>query len=391
MERKTLIGIALVALILVSGIIYMMLPKQEKVSLVGQGSTFVYPLMSVWIDEYGRMYRNITINYQPTGSGAGIKAIIDGTVDFACSDAPMNREEWLTARQKGTILQFPITIGAVVIAYNIPDLGGRLRLNGTVLADIYLGKISKWNDPAIKQLNPDLNLPDQEIIVVKRAEGSGTTYVFTDYLSQVSEEWAEKYGRTKIFQFDERIGDRGIAAQGNPGVAQAILQNPYSIGYVELAYAIQLDMTYALLQNRDGYFVNANITTISAAAESAYAGLPRPDESWENVTMVNQPGKNSYPIASFVYMLVYKEQQDIKKLQALKKWISWILTEGQEYADDLFYVPLPEVIRNIGLEAVNMMTYTGASSLAMVICEFLRSTLSLTYITPPVALRLLVF
>ena len=327
-------------------------------SLIGQGSTFIYPLMTKWIEEYKHVRKNVIINYQPTGSGAGIRAIIEGSVDFACSDAPMNSEEWRTAEQKGTVLQFPVTLGGIVIIYNLPGLKGRLRLNGTVLADIYLGKISKWNDPAIQQLNPDLNLPDRNIIVVKRSDSSGTTYIFTDYLSSVSKEWAEKYGKTKIFAFDERIGDRGIAAQGNPGVAQAVIQNPFSIGYLELTYAEQIGINFALIQNKDGYFVDANLTTIAEAAKNAYAGLPEPDESWENVTIVNQPGRLSYPIVSFVYMIVYKEQRGEGKLIELRNWIRWILTNGQEYADDLYYVPLPENVRNIGLNAADMLTYT---------------------------------
>ena len=342
-------------------------PKTTTVTLMGAGATFPYPLISKWVQEFHKIYPNITINYQAIGSGGGIRAIIEQTVDFAGSDAPLNREEFENASAKGTILHIPETIGAVVIAYNIPGLNGRLKLTGEIIADIYLGKISKWNDSKIAGLNPDINLPDEEIIVVKRSDGSGTTYIFTDYLSSVSEEWRSTIGKTKIFNFVEDIGDRGLAAKGNQGVTGAIKQNPYSIGYIELAYAIQNNIPVAMIKNRDGYFVEPNITTISAAAAGFAANLPKPWESWENVSIVNAPGKLAYPLSSFSYLLVYAEQEDYLKFIALKKWLLWIITEGQEYADDLLYVPLPKEVVELDMQAIERIKYTGESSHAMVI------------------------
>ena len=356
MNKKLIMASILIGLLLLAEGYYIINTPSERINLVGQGSSFVYPLMSAWTCVFSKLRRNITVNYQSTGSGAGIRAILDGTVDFAASDAPMNHDEWSKARSRGVILQFPITIGAVVVAYNIPDIDQRIKLSGEILAKIYMGEISKWNDPEIEKINLGLRLPDKEIYVVKRSDGSGTTYVFTDFLSAVSVEWREKYGKTKIFQNEKKIGDRGISAKGNEGVAQSIQQTPYSIGYIELAYAIETGMSYALLQNRDGVFVDANTTTIASAAANAYRNLPDPSQSWENVTMVYQPGNLSYPISSFVYMIVYQNQTDVRKALALRDWISWILTSGQDFADDLLYVPLPENVREIGLSAAERIT-----------------------------------
>lgn len=342
-------------------------PKTTTVTLMGAGATFPYPLISKWAQEFHKIYSNITINYQPIGSGGGIRAIVDQTVDFGASDAPLNRDEFENASAKGTILHIPETIGAVVIAYNIPGLNSQLKLTGEIIVDIYLGKISKWNDLKIAELNPDVNLPDEEIIVVKRSDSSGTTYIFTDYLSSISEEWRSTIGKTKIFNFVEDIGDRGLAVKGNQGVTGAIKQNPYSVGYIELAYAIQSNIPVALIKNHDGYFVKPNITTISAAAAGFAANLPKPWESWENVSIVNAPGKLAYPLSSFSYLLVYAEQKNYLKFIALKKWLLWIITEGQEYADDLLYAPLPAEVVELNMQAIERLKYTGESSYAMVI------------------------
>ena len=337
----------------------------EIISLNGAGSSFVYPLMATWIPNFQNAYRNISVNYQSIGSGGGIRAIIDGTVDFAASDAPLNSEEYTNARNRGTIVHLPITIGAAVIAYNIPELNGRLVLTGEIIAKIYLGEISKWNDPAIKELNPKLSLPDKEIIVVKRSDGSGTTYMFTDYLSHVNDEWAKTIGKTKIFDFPARVGDRGIAAKGNEGVTGAILQNPYSIGYIELTYALQNDIPYALLKNKAGNIVEANSTTISAAARSAFDYLPDSTSSWENVSIVNQDDPLAYPLSSFVYVLVYLNQPSVNKAKALKLWLTWITTNGQLFSESLHYAPLPEPIINKNLEAINKIGNPNTLSLTI--------------------------
>ncbi len=349
-----------VIFIIIICILYLLfIPKGRIVTLLGAGATFPYPLIEKWRVKFQESYSNITINYRAVGSGGGIRLIIEGLVDFACSDAPMNEEEYEMAIKKGTILHIPFTLGAVVLAYNIPDLNYRIKLTGEIIADIYLGKISKWNDPAIAALNSNITLPDEDIIVVKRSDSSGTTYIFTDYLSSISEEWRLRIGKTKIFSFPPEVGSRGIAQKGNQGVSQAILQIPYSIGYIELAYALQNNMSTILIKNADGFFVEANMTTIKAAAASAAAYLPKGWDFWGNVTIVNAPGKKSYPISSFSYMLVYAEQRNYEKYLALIKWLNWINTEGQDYAAELDYVPIPEEVRELNSESISRIRFSG--------------------------------
>ena len=329
---------------------------EGKVTITGAGATFPYPLIAKWADEYGKVTGGkVSINYQSIGSGGGIRQITAKTVDFGASDAPMKPEEFEKA--KG-ILHIPETIGAVVIAYNLP-IEGRLKLSGEVVADIYLGKITKWNDRRIAELNPDVKLPDKEIIVVKRADGSGTTFIFTDYLSSVSNEWKERIGRGKVFSFPEAIGNRGVQAKGNEGVTAVIKQNPYSIGYIELAYAIQNDVSFALLKNRAGNFVDANVETVAAAAASAAGKLPKGDESWYGVSIVNADAENAYPIASFSYLLVYKDLSYMpeKKAKALVDFLKWVVTDGQKYAEPLHYVPLPEEVVERNLETISMIKW----------------------------------
>jgi len=362
MTKKSTLGLILIILLGAVGSFFLF-PQDNTTRLLGAGATFPYPLISVWIDEFHKQYPNITINYQPIGSGGGIRAIMEKVVDFAGSDVPLDKEEFSIVTKKGTILHIPETLGAVVVVYNIPELNGRLKLTGEVLVDIYLGKISKWNDPKIAEINPDLNLPDKDIIVVKRSDGSGTTYIFTDYLSSVSEEWRNAVGKTKIFEFPEEIGERrGISAKGNQGVTQAVQQNPYSIGYIELSFAMHVNIPIALIRNRDGFFVEANLTTVSEAAAGAAITLPEPWESWENVSIVNAPGRLSYPISSFSYFLVYAEQSSYKKCLALKKWFLWAITEGQKYADELYYAPLPEEVIQHNMKAIEKIHYVGGQA-----------------------------
>lgn len=327
----------------------------SKITITGAGASFPYPLISKWAEEYKKL-TGVTINYQSIGSGGGIRQIIAKTVDFGASDAPMTPSEYEKAPG---ILHIPETIGAVVVAYNIPDLNGRLKLSGEVIADIYLGKITKWNDPRIAELNPDLNLPDKEIVVVKRADGSGTTYIFTDYLSSVSEEWAEKIGKGKVFNFPAEVAGRGVQAKGNEGVTATIKQNPYSIGYIELAYAVQNNVPHALIKNKAGNFVDANVETVAAAAANSAKNLPKGDEPWYDVSIVNAPGENSYPISSFSYLLVYKDLSYMpeEKAKALVDFLKWAVTEGQKYAEPLHYVPLPEEVQKHNLETISMITW----------------------------------
>jgi len=327
----------------------------SKITITGAGASFPYPLISKWAEEYKKL-TGVTINYQSIGSGGGIRQIIAKTVDFGASDAPMTPAEY---KKAPGILHIPETIGAVVVAYNIPDLNGRLKLSGEVIADIYLGKITKWNDPRIAELNPDLNLPDKEIVVVKRADGSGTTYIFTDYLSSVSKEWAEKIGKGKVFNFPPEVASRGVQAKGNEGVTATIKQNPYSIGYIELTYAVQNNVPYALIKNKAGNFVEANVETVAAAAANSAKDLPKGDEPWHDVSIVNAPGENSYPISSFSYLLVYKDLSYMpeKKAKALVDFLKWAVTEGQKYAEPLHYVPLPEEVQKHNLETISMIKW----------------------------------
>jgi phosphate ABC transporter phosphate-binding protein len=281
---------------------------------------------------------------------------MEKAVDFGASDAPMKPEEH--ERAPG-ILHIPETIGAIVIAYNVPGLEERLRLSGDIIVDIYLGKIVKWNDPKIAELNPGVELPDQEIILAKRADGSGTTFIFTDYLSSISEEWQQNVGKGKVFNFAKTIGERGVQAKGNEGVTAVIKQTPYSLGYIELTYALQNDVTYALLRNKAGNFVDANFDTIANAATSVAPNLPKGDESWYSVSIVDADGDYSYPIASFTYILVYKDlsYMDSEKAQALVDFLTWMVTEGQQYSSNLYYVPLPEEVRQHNLETISMIRW----------------------------------
>lgn len=302
--------------------------------LLGAGSTFVYPVMTKWSYEYEQKH-GVQINYQPIGSGGGIQQIIAKTVDFGASDAPLTAE---MMKEHG-LIQMPDTSGGVAIAYNIPGIGNGLKFTPELLADIYLGKVTKWNDAQIKAVNPDLALPDLPIIVVHRSDGSGTTFIFTSYLSEVSPAWSQKVGHAISVNWPV-----GIGGKGNPGVAGFITKTRGSIGYVELAYVLQNKMTYGPLKNKAGYFVWPTIKSSQAAA----ATVKRiPDDF--NIMFVNAPGKDSYPIAGFTYLIIYKHQTDAAKGRKLLHFIHWIYTaQGQHMAKTLDYVPLPEsIIRQV--------------------------------------------
>ena len=329
-----------------------MVSAPRAITLVGQGATFPEPLIIEWIVHFQKKYNNITVVYKGTGSGAGVKAILSNTVNFAGSDAPLKLSEWEEAnRRHGLILHIPEAIGGVAVVFNIPGVD-ELNLTGDILANIYLGHIEYWDDPNITAINPRIRLPHERIYVVKRADSSGTTYIFTDYLSHVSSEWAERIGKTKAFRFPDELGDRGLAGYGNAGVAQVVQQIPYSIGYVEFAYAVKGELKVVALKNRAGKFVKPSLETIAEAAKYA-TNLPDPWESWHNVSIVDSPGELTYPIVSFTYILVYKYQKDKTVCSALKTWLRWILTEGQEYSEGLLYPELPQNIVELGLSAVN--------------------------------------
>jgi phosphate transport system substrate-binding protein len=297
----------------------------EPLLINGAGASFPYPLYSKWFAEYNKQYPDLRFNYQSIGSGGGIQQFTAGTVDFGATDAPMTAEEQAKAPDA---VHIPTVLGAVVVTYNAPVQG--LRLTPAVLADIFLGKITKWNDPKIAAVNPGTSLPDTAISVVRRSDGSGTTYVFTDYLSKVSPEWKEKAGTGKSVSWPV-----GLGGKGNEGVTGLVKQTPGSIGYVELAYANQNKLPTALLQNKEGNFVAPSIAATSAAA----AGVTIPADY--KVSVTNASGKDAWPIASFTYLLVHQDAKDRAKGEALVKFLWWAIHDGQATAAPLEYAPLP--------------------------------------------------
>lgn len=303
--------------------------KAEPVSLTGSGSSFVYPLFNQQIEEYRKKNPNITINYQSTGSGAGIKQVSEQTIDFGATDGPMTEEQQAAAKG-GKILHIPLTLGAVAISYNLPNSPKELKIGPAVLADIFLGKITTWNDQRIVADNPGVSLPDTKITVAHRSDGSGTTYIFSDYLSSVSPEWLTKVGKGTSLNWPA-----GIGGKGNAGVAGAITQTPGSIGYLELAYAVQNKLSYATMQNKEGKWIAPSLQSTSAAAAAAKI----PDDM--RVSIVNAPGAEAYPIAGFAWALVYQDIKDKAKGTALINFLNWAIHDGQNLSEELHYAKLP--------------------------------------------------
>jgi phosphate transport system substrate-binding protein len=303
-------------------------PASREITLNGAGATFPYPLYSKWIAEYNRQNPNVRINYQSIGSGGGIRQITAGTVDFGATDAPMTEDE--TKKAPGKLTHIPTTLGAVAVTYNAAGVT-ELKLSPDVLADIYLGKITKWNDERIRASNPSAALPDANISVVSRSDGSGTTAVFTEYLAKVSPEWSEKVGVGKSVRFPT-----GLGAKGNEGVTGQTKTTPGAIGYVELAYATQNNLPVAAIKNAAGEFVKPSIAAITAAA----SGVEMPDTLYTSVT--NAAGKDAYPISSFTYILVYEDSKDAQKGEGLARFLWWAIHQGQVHAEPLHYAPLPE-------------------------------------------------
>jgi len=326
-------------------------------NLNGAGATFPFPLIDLWRVEYHNDFDNVNLNYQSIGSGGGIKQHIEKTVNFAASDAPLTTNE--RALSPNT-LHIPETIGGVTVVYNIPELpNSGLKLTGKIISDIFMGKITKWNDPAIKDINPGSNLPGKDILVAHRSDGSGTTFVFTDYLSKVDPDWDKQVGKGKSVPWP-----MGLAAAGNEGVAGIVRSTQYSIGYVELAYAFQTGMTFAHVQNGDkSKFVEPSIATITAATAGIANKLPAGDADWSAVSTVNAPGPDSYPISSFSYLLMYKDLKETSKnkeeAKAVLHMIYWMITDGQAFAPTLLYSPLPENVVELGKKSLSQVTYDG--------------------------------
>ncbi len=314
-----------------------------QMTINGAGATFPYPIYSKWFDEYARIDPSVRFNYQSIGSGGGQKQILAQTVDFGASDGPMSDEN--LAKAPGKLLHIPTVAGAVVITYNLPG-SPTLKVDGETIADIFHGKIKKWNDPKIVALNSGTSLPDQEIVVVHRSDGSGTTYIFTDYLSKVSSEWKSKVGNNTSVNWPT-----GLGGKGNEGVAGQVKQTPGSLGYVELIYAIQNKMPYATVKNSAGEFVKPTLDSVTAALTTANI----PDDF--RFSMTNAPGKDAYPIAGATWLLVYEQQTDAAKGKKLVEFLKWADTKGEQMARDLDYAPLPDNLRDRVLKRVNEIKY----------------------------------
>jgi phosphate transport system substrate-binding protein len=302
----------------------------EVLQINGAGATFPAPIYTKWFAEYHKLHPNVEINYQPLGSGAGIRQLTSETVFFGATDGPMTDEQLHAA--PGKILHFPTVLGAVVPVYNIPGVKAELKFTGSVLADIYMGKIKKWNDPAIVKLNPGVSLPGTDITVAHRSDGSGTTFIWTDFLSKVSPEWKSKVGVNTSINWPT-----GVGGKGNDGVAGLVTQSPNSIGYVELVYALQNKISYGSVQNTAGEFVRGSVQSVTAAAAAAAPKMPADFR----VSITNPPGKGVYPIASFTWMIFYESPKDKERGKAMVEFMKWALTDGQKYATGLGYAPLP--------------------------------------------------
>ncbi len=317
------------------------------VKLTGAGASFPYPLYTKWFDVYEKQ-TGVKIDYQSIGSGGGIKQITERTVDFGASDAPMTDAQLKDA--KAELLHIPTVLGAVVVIYNIPGVDQGLKLSADNLAAIYLGTLTKWSDPKIVADNPGVKLPDAPIVVAQRSDGSGTTNIFTDYLSAVSPDWSSKVGKGTSVRWPV-----GLGAKGNEGVAGQVKQTTGSIGYVELAYAAQNKLSYATLKNKAGKWVDASLESTTAAAAGASASMPED----LRVSIVNAAGDASYPIAGYTYLLVYKEQADQSKGKALVDFLWWAVHDGEGYAKDLLYAPLPKEVVNKVEPKIRAITFRG--------------------------------
>ncbi len=306
------------------------LPLMGQTTLNGAGATFPNPMYSKWFSEYHKIHSDVQVNYQPIGSGGGIRQVTAGTVDFGASDMPMTDKQLQEAKQK--ILNLPTVLGAVVPAYNIPGVSGEVKFTPDALAGIFLGKISKWNDKALTAANPGVNFPDKEIIVVHRSDGSGTSFIWTDYLSKISSEWKSQVGSDTSVKWP-----LGIGQKGNEGVAGNIRQLSGSIGYVELIYAVQNNIPYGSVRNSSGAFVKASLESVTAAAASA----PKMPDDFR-VSITNAPGKDAYPISSFTWLLIPNPSKDPAKGKILSDFLNWMVTDGQPMTAALSYAPLPQ-------------------------------------------------
>ena len=366
MKTKYTITIAIVAIAIIVGgaIAYMFLSQpnspnsQTTVTLNGAGATFPYPLLNAMITKYTTQVKtNVQINYQSIGSGGGISALKSKTVDFAASDAPLTASDMASAPNT---LHIPETIGAVTIAYNLPGIPSGLHLTGKIIADIFQGTITTWNDTAIQSLNTNRTLPEKTITTIHRSDGSGTTFIFTGYLSLSSQQWNSTVGQGKSVAWPG-----GIGSNGNTGVASTVNGTQYAIGYVELAYALQNGMTVAAIQNPAGNWIQPSLSSTESAVQSgAASGLPAGDASWVNVSLLNTPDANAYPIVSFTYLLAYKELNVIPEMTqeratALVQFLWYVVHDGQQLAPSLAYAQLPSNVVQIDEATIQSITFNG--------------------------------
>jgi phosphate transport system substrate-binding protein len=338
---KRITGLLLVVLAF-AGVLW----ADSALSITGAGATFPYPMYSKWFDEYHKKNANLEINYQSIGSGGGIRQVTEGTVDFGATDGPMNDEQIKAYQDKHgfAILHFPTVLGADVPTYNIPGVDVELSFTQEAIAGIFLGTITKWNDPAITGSNKGVSLPANDIVVVHRSEGSGTTYIWTDYLSKISDEWKTKVGKGASVNWPV-----GLGGKGNEGVTGTIKNTPNSIGYVELIYAIQNKMPYGRVKNSSGAFVKADLASVTAAAAAAVKNMP--DDF--RVSITDAPGKTAYPISSFTWLLVPAKFSDANKRDAIKGFVKWMLADGQNYTEALSYAKLPKEVVAKELKAID--------------------------------------
>jgi phosphate transport system substrate-binding protein len=341
--KKTLV---LVSLLL--GFAYLAMAQGGTILLNAAGATFPYPMYSKWFNVYHQLHPDIQINYQSIGSGGGIRQVLAGTVDFGASDGPMTDDqiaEFKKDRGMG-ILHFPTVLGADVPSYNIPGVTAELNFTQKALADIYLGKITKWDDPEIAKANPGVKLPNADIVVVHRSDGSGTTYIFTDFLSKVSDEWKNKVGKGTSVNWPV-----GLGGKGNEGVSGLVKQTPNSIGYIELIYALQNNIDFGKVQNAAGKFLKADLAGVTAAAAGAAKNMP--DDF--RVSITNAPGATAYPISSFTWLLIPEHISDASKREAIKGFLKWMMTDGQKDTEALSYAPLPKPVVAKEMKAISLI------------------------------------
>jgi phosphate transport system substrate-binding protein len=332
-KRNVLTGVAALALAGAA------LTAQTQIN--GAGATFPAPIYTKWFSEYNKLHGDVRINYQPVGSGAGIQQMIRKTVFFGATDGPMTSEQLQSA--PGRILHFPTVLGAVVPVYNVPGVSQELKFSGDLLANIMLGKVTKWNDAQIAKINPGVNLPPADITVVHRSDGSGTTYIWVDYLSKVSPEFKKTIGVATAVKWLI-----GVGGKGNEGISGLVSQTPGTIGYVELVYALQNKIAYGAVQNMNGKFVKASTESVTAAASSAVSKMPADFR----VSITNAPGDDVYPISSFTWLLLYQDAPDKKQAQTMVDFVKWALTDGQKFAPDLGYAPLPKPVVEMEMKAL---------------------------------------